>query len=384
MSDPDIPEADTVHGARHPRFAPRVIGHEAAEAAFLDAYNSGRMHHAWLVHGPKGVGKATLAWRIARFLLDQPGDAGGGLFGAPEVPHSLDVDPESGPARRANALTEQRLCLVRRAWDEKSGKLKSQITVDEVRKLNTFFQMSSADGGRRVVIVDAADEMNTSAANALLKQLEEPPAGATILLISHQPSRLLPTIRSRCRDLRLSPLDAPQMAQALANAQDDIDGGPDPDQDGHTQALAQLASGSVGEALRLMNMDGIAVYGELVSLFAALPDLDRTRALKLAESAAGRGNAERFDLIIRLMDMFLTRLARTGAGAPPVVEAARAEADVMRRLAPDAHAARVWATLQQELSARATHARAVNLDPAALILDMVLKVNETARPLAAG
>jgi DNA polymerase-3 subunit delta' len=370
------PEADRAPGAPHPRETVQLFGQSKAEDAFLDAFNTGRMHHAWLITGPRGVGKATLAWRIARFLLSQPvGDHDAGLFGdAPAAPTSLEIGHDTPVYRRSAQLAEPRLCLIRRAYDAKKGRHTAQISVEEVRKLGAFFHMSAADGGRRVVIVDSADEMNVSSANALLKMLEEPPKNAVLLLVSHQPSRLLPTIRSRCRELRLGPLGGQDVRQALDAAGFDA-----ADQ---SDALAELSAGSVGEALRLTNLDGMDAYGEVVALFATLPKLDRQRALKLAESCVGAANVDRYELILGLIDRFLTRVARTGAGRPPLVEAARGEADVMTRLAPDGIAAKDWATLQQEISARAAHARAVNLDPAALILDMVFKINDTASRVA--
>lgn len=368
------PEADCAPGAPHPRETTALFGQAQAERDFLDSFTHGRMHHAWLITGPRGVGKATLAWRIARFLLAQPVEEGGGLFGdAPPAPDTLEISPDHPVYRRSAQLAEPRLCLIRRAWDEKKGRHAAQISVEEVRKLNGFFHMSATDGGRRVVIVDSADEMNISAANALLKTLEEPPKHAVLLLISHQPSRLLPTIRSRCRELRLSSLSHDTLARALDAAGFDA-----ADQ---TDALGELSAGSVGEALRLTNLDGVDAYAEIVALFATLPRLDRARALRLAESCAGAANVERYDLILGLMDRFLSRLARAGAGRPPIVEAAEGEAQLMTRLAPNGFAARDWAVLQQELSARAAHARAVNLDPAALILDMVFKINDTATRL---
>ncbi|SFJ15564.1 DNA polymerase III subunit delta' [Celeribacter neptunius] len=370
------PEADCAPGAPHPRQTSTLFGQAHAEADFLDAFNAKRMHHAWLITGPRGVGKATLAWRIARFLLAQPvGEEGGGLFGeAPPAPDTLEIGHEHPVYRRSAQLAEPRLCLIRRAWDQKKARFGSVITVEEVRKLNSFFHMSAADGGRRVVIVDSADEMNVSAANALLKTLEEPPRDAILLLISHQPSRLLPTIRSRCRELRLGPLSPDDLAQALDAAGFDAAE--------QSDALAELSAGSVGEALRLTNLDGVNAYRDLVALFATLPRLDRGRALKLAEACVGAANTDRYDLTLGLIDRFLTRLARTGAGRPPIVEAAPGEAELMTRLAPDGYAARDWAVLQQQLSERAAHARAVNLDPAALILDMVFKINETATRIA--
>ncbi|MCB1349770.1 MAG: DNA polymerase III subunit delta' [Maritimibacter sp.] len=372
MADPaDLPEPDRIEGAPHPRETARLYGHEAAEAAFLDAAISGRLHHAWLITGPRGTGKATLAWRLARFLLATPPAGETGLFGAAPPPMSLDIDPEHPVARRMRALSEPGLFLLRRGANDKGDRLSAEIRVDEVRKLKGFFSLSATDGGRRVVIVDAADEMNTAAANAVLKLLEEPPRGAVLLLVSHQPNRLLPTIRSRCRELRLAPLAPDDLAAALAETGET----PAPET---AAALADLAGGSVGEALRLAHLDGLAIYRDIVRVFEPAPRYDRPRALALAASAAGAANAPRYEMTLRLIELFLARLARTGAGHPPAAEAAPGEAALFARLAPDVAAARRWAGLEQELSGRAEHGRAVNLDPAALILDMVFRINETA------
>ena len=367
----DEPQADQIEGAPHPRETTQIFGQAKAEALFLEAFNTGRLHHGWLINGPIGVGKATLAWRIARFLLATPLVQDDDMFGAPPPAETLDISPDHPVAHRLLARSEPGLFLLRRPFDEKAGKLKSQITVDEVRRLKSFFSLSSADGGRRVVIVDSVDEMNTSAANALLKILEEPPARTTILLISHQPARLLPTIRSRCRDLRLPPLDAQDMQRALEQAgAADV---PNP------AALAELSAGSVGEAIRLTNLGGLTLYAELISLYESLPRLDRARALKLAEAAAARGAEARLDLLLALNDVLLARLARTGArGAPPSTEAAPGEATLLMRLSPDVARARAWANLAQLISERGHHGRAVNLDPAALILDTVFKMQACA------
>jgi DNA polymerase III subunit delta' len=373
VSDDDLFEPDRVEGAPHPRDTAILRGQSAAETTFLDAYNTGRLHHGWLITGPRGVGKATLAWRIARFLLAQP-PADGGLFGAPPPPTSLDVDPSDPTARRIAASSEGRLKLIRRTLDDKTKKPRSVIVVDDVRDLKGFFHMSAADGGRRVVIVDPVDEMNPNAANALLKELEEPPKGATLLLISHQPSRLLPTIHSRCRELRLTTLSPADMAEALAAA------GAEGTE--HAAALTELAGGSVGEAIRITNLDGLKIYASIIALFTGLPRLDRQRALALADSVTGKANEPRFDLTLTLFDLFLARLSRTGVlGAPPP-EASPGESALLPRLAPDAHAARAWADLQQTLGAKARRGKAVNLDPAALLLDMVLRIDETAARLA--
>jgi DNA polymerase III subunit delta' len=367
----DRPEPDRVTGAPHPRETTTLIGHHKAEAAFLDAYRAGKLHHGWMITGPLGLGKATLAWKIARFLLATP-EEDGGMF-APEPPETLDISSDHPVSHRIAALSEPRLFLLRRAWDDEKRKLKSMITVDEVRKLKNYFSLSSADGGRRVAIIDAVDEMNTAAANALLKLLEEPPPNVTLLLISHQPSKLLPTIRSRCRELRLAPLNAADMATALA-VTGDAPENPVP--------LAELSGGSVGEAIRIMNLDGMKLYAGLVSLFATMPRLDRGRAQALAEIGAGRGNEEKFDLLLMLIDLFLARLARAGTLGYCPPEAAPGEAELIARLSPTPDAARRWADLAQGLANRARRGRAVNLDPAALLMDMVLQIDQTAGMLA--
>ncbi|MBR9844334.1 MAG: DNA polymerase III subunit delta' [Rhodobacteraceae bacterium] len=372
MSADDLPEADRVEGAPHPRETMRLFGQETAEAGFLEAFNSGRLHHAWLLTGPRGTGKATLAWRIARFLLATPITQGGGLFGdAPPTYETMDISPDHPVAHRLLARSEPGLHSITRSINEKTGKLRDMIVVDDIRKLTHFLTMSAADGGRRVVIVDAADEMNVNAANALLKMLEEPPANTTIFLISHQPSRLLPTIRSRCRELRLTPLSPEDMQQALMQA--------GADERAETPALAALSAGSVGEAMRLMRLGGLEMYAEIVAIYAGDRGPDRPRALKLAEAAATRGAEDRFDLLLTMFDTFLARLARTGAtGQPPHPEAAPGEADLLLRLAPNPHKARAWAEIAQTISDRTRHGQAVNLDPAALVLDTVFKITETA------
>lgn len=370
MSD-DAKEADRVEGVPHPRQTPRLFGQERAETAILDAVASGRLHHGWLLTGPRGVGKATLAWRAARFLLATPDPGRGGLFGdAPDTPETLDVDPDTPAARRVLAGSDPGLYHIARRVNDKTGRLRDFIVAEDVRDLNRFLQLSAADGGRRAVILDSADEMNVQAANALLKMLEEPPAHTTFFLISHQPARLLPTIRSRCRELRLATLSAGDVAAALAQA------GIDPGDD--AAALAELAGGSVGEAVRLAAFEGLKLYAEIAGIAASLPRLDRPRALKLSDMVASRGAAERLDLVIWLFDLFMARLARCGATGTPPPEAVEGEAETLARLAPTPQSGRAWADCAQEIGARLRHGRTVNLDPAALVLDTVFRMQKTA------
>ncbi|RBI82916.1 DNA polymerase III subunit delta' [Rhodosalinus halophilus] len=368
----DLPEPDRLEGVPHPRHTPRLFGQDAAERSFLAAHAAGRLHHGWLLTGPRGVGKATLAWRIARFLLAQPAEGHGGLFGGPETPASLDIDPEHPVARRVAALSEPGLFLLRRGVNASGSGLSDAIRVEEVRKLRSFFALSNAEGGQRVVIIDAADEMNTNAANAVLKLLEEPPPRATLLLVSHQPARLLPTIRSRCRTLPLAPLGEADLAAALEQAGVEAEGG--------AGALAALSGGSVGAAVALAQGGGAELYADLVRVLASLPRLDRAAAIALSERAAGQGAEARRDLLFDLIEHALARLALAGAtGRAPAPEAAPGEAETLRRLSPDAQSARGWAELAPLVGGRLRHGRAVNLDPASLILDTLHSIADRAR-----
>jgi DNA polymerase-3 subunit delta' len=375
MKEPTAhPDPTQVDGAAHPRDTHNLIGQPKAEADFLTAYTSDRLHHGWLITGPRGVGKATLAYRIARFLIATP-PAGDDMFGAPPPPETLDISIDHPDAQLIAANASPSLKIIKRTPNPTTDKMRDMITAEDVRDLSHFLHMSVADGGRRVVIVDTADEMNATAANALLKMLEEPPAQTTMLLLSHQPSRLLPTIKSRCRVLRLDPLSGADMAAALAQTGIET-GGVD------TDALSQLSGGSVGEAVRLLNANGLALYKDIIGLIDTLPRLNRQGAMKLAEKAAARGGADTFDLILTLLDIALARLARTGATGTPPPEAAQGEAATLTRLSPTPHAARAWADIATQITSRTRHGKAVNLDPAALVLDTFFKLQDTAAGLA--
>ncbi|MBB3996061.1 DNA polymerase-3 subunit delta' [Sulfitobacter undariae] len=369
MSDEVTPQPERLEGAPHPRDTARLIGQDAAQAAFVDAFNTGRLHHAWMLTGPRGVGKATLAWRIAKFLLATPTPDPDAMFADP-APTTLDIPADHPIAMRVAASGEGRIRNVTCTINPDTKKMRKEIVAADIRALNGFFQMSAPDGGYRVVIIDDADLMNVTAANALLKMLEEPPARALLILISHQPSGLLPTIRSRCRTLPLRTLDAAEVAEAMAQAEV---------QAANTDALAALSGGSVGGAMRLSLMGGAALYADLVALMGTLPHMDRARALKMAELAAARGGEAKRDLLFTLIDLLLSRLARTGAmGTPPQPQAAMGEADILMRLSPTPHQARIWADLAAEIGGRARHGIAVNLDPAALVLDTFFKMAKAA------
>ena len=360
--DAPIPEPDQTGDAPHPRHTPHIVGQQEAERSFLDAVAHDHMHHAWLLTGPFGVGKATLAWRIARYLIAQGP--------TPPVPETLDMSPDDPTFRRMASLGEPRLYLCRRPWNDKTKKLSANITVDEIRKLKSFFTLSAADGGWRVAIVDAADDLNTAAANALLKILEEPPDNVAIFLIANQPGRLLPTIRSRCRTLALSTLSVDDLGRALTQI-----GLPDPND---MAALHQIAEGSVGQAVQYMTGDGADIYADIVAILSKGTQLDRTGILALADACVGRGAEPSFGLTLHLIHLALARLAKSSVTPGGLPEATTGEAAMHQTLAPSPAAAVTWANLAQEISARTTHATAVNLDPSHVILDTFLHIEATA------
>src|SRR5471032_3513251 len=210
MSEDDADDRDVLF----PRETSALFGHAEAERALLEAYKGGRIPHAWLIGGPPGIGKATLAYRLARFVLAHPDPK------APAVQDatSLAVGADNPVARRIAAQAQGDLLVLERTINETTGKLYTVIRVDDVRRSVSFFGSTAGEGGWRIAIVDAVDDLQREGANALLKVLEEPPARTLLLLVSHAPGRELPTIRSRCRRLLLRPLDAADVARAVAAA----------------------------------------------------------------------------------------------------------------------------------------------------------------------
>jgi DNA polymerase III subunit delta' len=262
--------------AKLPRETNVLFGHEEAERALLDAYKSGRMPHAWLIGGQPGIGKATLAYRLARFVLAHPDPAAADVQGAA----SLAVDPEIPVARRIAVQAQGDLLVLERALNEQTGKLYTVIRVDDVRRTVSFFGSTAGEGGWRVAIVDAVDDLQREGANALLKVLEEPPPRTLLLLISHAPGRELPTIRSRCRRLLLRPLGTADVVHALAEAT-----GRAAD-DAEVATAAGASDGSVARALQLLDEAALALRQRVLDLFTQLPDPD-PRALHALGDALG-------------------------------------------------------------------------------------------------
>jgi DNA polymerase-3 subunit delta' len=342
--------------APEPRANPELLGHATDEAGLRRLAESGRMPHAILLSGPRGIGKATFAFRLARFVLGQPRERAGG--------QGLAIDPESGVFRRVASGGHADLLTVERAYDPRRKRMRSEIVAEDARAIATFLHLTPAEGGWRVVIVDGADEMNRSAANALLKILEEPPRRALLLLVAHSAGRLLPTIRSRCRRLPLSPLPTETVRHLLGRRRPDLAAA-------NAEAIAGLAGGSIGAALDLADAGGLDLYRSLLEL------LTRPRVPELhafADRLARADAEDSYRLVQELIGEVLARLARHAAGqaAPAGPEAAAIER--LGQRAP----ARIWAGLRDELGQSFARADGLNLDRKQALLGAFLAIERAA------
>jgi DNA polymerase III subunit delta' len=269
-------KAGTQSSVPPPRETTALFGHHEAEAALLNAYCTGRIPHAWLIGGAQGIGKATLAYRMARFVLAH----GNPLASDVQRADSLNVDPANPDARRIAAGAHGGLLVLQRTANDK-GVMRTVITVDETRETIAFFGSTAAAEGWRVCIVDTVDELNPNAANALLKTLEEPPRQSLFLLISHAPGRVLPTILSRCRRLPLRPLATTDVIRAVNRATGlAID-------DPALSDAAEAAEGSVARALTLLGGDAVKLHHKTAALLATLPRVDPRELHALGDALGG-------------------------------------------------------------------------------------------------
>lgn len=293
-----------------PRETTVLFGHSAAERALLAAYQSARTPHAWLIGGEPGIGKATLAYRFARFVMAHPDPSACDVQQAA----SLAVGADQLVVRRFAAQAQPDLLVLERSVNEQTGKLYSVIRVDDVRRTVSFFGSTAGAGGWRIAIVDAVDDLQREGANALLKVLEEPPTRALILLVSHRPGRELPTLRSRCRRLLLRPLAAGDVAHAVAAATGSRV------QDPHVQEVAAASGGSVARALTLLDSDARSLRQRVLDVIAQLPEPD-PRALHALADTLGGSDPQTLATFMDLVNNFLT--ARLGCGVSRLAQMAR-------------------------------------------------------------
>jgi len=332
----------------HPRETQNLFGHADAEHTLLDAYRSGHMPHAWVIGGPPGVGKATLAYRLARFVLANP-DAS---MPAVQQAKSLAVSGDNPAARRIANEAHPDLLVLRRTINEKTGKLYQDIIVDEIRKTVPFFGSTAGEGGWRVAIVDSVEELNPFGENALLKVLEEPPPRSLLLLVSNAPGRVLPTIRSRCRVLLLRPLSGRDTAQAVAAVTSQTA----EDQD-VIEAVA-AANGSPGRALELLDSKVLALRRKVVDLLQQLPSPD-SQAMHALGDALGYSDPAPLATFINLVNDWLSDQLNCDNAAKP-------------RLA---RVAQVW----QEINQRARDVAEYNLERKPLVFTVFGLLADAAR-----
>ena len=358
MAD-EVPRLDALDGWPAPEEQSRWYGAAAAETALLDAYRSRRMHHAWLLGGRKGIGKATLAYRFARFAFAHPDPGSSAVAAATD----LSVPVDSPSFRRVAGRAHPNLLAMQRPWDERNKRYKTELAVDEIRRTVGFFGSTVGEGGWRIGIVDPADDMNPSAANALLKVLEEPPARSLFFIVSHAPGRLLPTIRSRCRRLDLAPLAPEAIATAIR------DNGLDADDD--IALAAKLAEGSLRRAVLLLGEDGIETYRAFARLAAGGNGAFDVGAMHaLADRVSGRGANDAYDGFLETVRAWLARRVR---GEPePIHEAAPGDA---LRAVPLARWAEVWEKVTQS----STEAEDLNLDRKQVVLSILMSLARAAR-----
>lgn len=300
--DDDIP---------HPRDTAELFGHAEAEQTLLNAYRGGHIAHAWLIGGPRGIGKATLAYRMARFVLANPDPASPAVQKAT----SLAVSPDHPAARRISNEAHPDLLVLQRTINEKTGKLYQDIIVDEIRRAVPFFGSTAGEGGWRVAIVDCVEELNRSGENSLLKILEEPPPRSLLMLVSNVPGRVLPTIRSRCRLLALRPLSGRDTAQSVAATT-----GRAAEEPEVIEAIA-AANGSVGRALGLLDEDTLALRKKIVDLLGQLPNPD-PQAMHVLGDALGFSDPAPLATFVELVNDWLSQRLESSGGKPQMARIA--------------------------------------------------------------
>ncbi|MEP7455491.1 DNA polymerase III subunit delta' [Phyllobacterium sp. SB3] len=342
----DVPAThDGIDGVPTPSANPALFGHAAIRNFLAQAYQSGQIHHALLFEGPQGVGKATLAFHLAGHMLK---------YAQPtEAPLSL-ATPDFGtaPYRQIATGTHLSILHISRPFDAKTGKFKTGIPVEEIRRVAHFLNRTSHDGAWRIVIVDPADDMNRNAANALLKTLEEPPKRTLFILISHSSGRLLPTIRSRCQSIRFEPLAKDDLSAALQAINLDTQGLPDADQ------LMAHADGSVRKAALLLAFGGLEISAAVDSILEKRV-FDVPKAHALATALSGRDAEIQYDLFLEDLLARIAVKARLAAEQGNSGEANR------------------WSLLWQDMQSEAREAAAFNLDRKQTVLIFLERVQRT-------
>lgn len=356
--DETIAHPDRLEGWPAPGENPDWFGDPEAEQTLLDAFRRGRIHHAWLICGPKGIGKATLAYRFARFVLAHPEPGAPDVLGAGD----LAVPPDHPAFRKVAAGGHPNLLVLQRAYNEARKRFYTELTVDEIRRSIAFFGSTAGEPGWRIAIVDPADDMNASAANALLKNLEEPPARALFLIVCHAPGRLLPTIRSRCRQLNVRPLTSDTIERALLRHS-----AVEPNE---LRLATELAEGSLRRAVQLVQEGGSETYRELGRVLQSAPAIEVEAMHALAAKVAARDADEAFDGFLDALSSWLDRRVRRLEEPVGTVQLSPA----MRRVPLES-----WAEVWENVRRSSTLVDTLNLDRKQAVLSILMTLARATR-----
>ena len=364
--------SDKIAGAPHPMLANEIIGHSSQKLSFLSSFASNRLHQCWLLAGDMGIGKASFAWLIAKFLLTtkyQPADL---KIDLNETNINSILEPQSGNTlNRIISGSEQRVYIVRRGYNEKRKTFFKNISIEDVRKLQSYCSLSIADGGKRIIIIDTADDLNKSSSNALLKLLEEPPKNTIFLLISHQPNLLVPTLKSRCQKLSFSNLDQTDLGAVLKAIGCKIERSDE-------VSLSILSKGSAGAACRLINSNCINLYSDILNISSSLPNLNTNKILQLSQNYFAKAKPGEFEIFLEMMQHFFSRLCKTGAMQKPLLPSVTEnEAKIMRNLCPNLKSAHLWSEAANITLAKLNKGYLLNIDIESLILDAFIYLEKS-------
>lgn len=336
------PAHDALDGIPSPRQTAVLHGHEAAERTFLDAYRSGRLHHGWILAGERGIGKATLAFRFARFLFAHPDPAAASVAAAGD----LSVAPDHPAARKVAAGVHGNLLHLQRDWVLKTQKHMTVVSVEGARRIIPFLGSTAGEEGWRVVIIDPADDMTPSAENAILKNLEEPPKKTLFLLLARRRGGLLPTILSRCRVLDISPLAEADLRAVVDEVAPDAAAA-----EGGDLAIA-LAAGSPRRFIELQRRSGVEIYRLMLRSIETGDTAAQLRLATLAGDAAG---------MEQLLELFGAYTVRRVHGEPEPAGAGR----------PPSLALVTWAELWEKATQAGREVDTYNLDRKQFVLDLL-------------
>jgi DNA polymerase-3 subunit delta' len=351
-----VPESDRFGDTPHPRESYNCFGHAETERHFILSYMAGHLPQAFIVGGPPGVGKATLAWRLARFLLANPDPAAA----AGEARTDLFVAPDHPVSRQIAAMAHPDLVLLRREWNPETKKHYTQIQVDDVRRAIHMFQQAAGRGGYRICVLDCAEDLNPHSANALLKLVEEPPPRSLFLIVAHRPGQMLATLRSRCQKIFLKPLAATDIAHIVAAL------GPPWSAAGEAKVEAAIARahGSIHYVLRLLDDRGIEFDTNLGRMLDDLPRIDWSKVHALADRVTARNNGNDYETMLAAIDTWLDARVRRGARTSP--------GDRARGLAP-------YSLVWEKLSEAARETETFNLDKRPFVLSLFADLAAAAR-----